>query len=94
MIILFKEKLFEMKFKNNDILFITALLFALWFSIIGVVWVYWLNIIFAYPFGIASFFIWKKIKKDGKKRNKIVLIVLILGLIASLSALLLLLLFN
>lgn len=83
-----------MKFKNNDILFITALLFALWFSITGVIWVYWLNIIFAYPFGIVSFFIWKKIKKDGKKRNKIVLILLILGLIASLSALLLMLLFN
>ena len=73
---------------SNNVLFTTGIIFSLWFSIIGIVWVYWLNIIFAYPFGIAAFFIWRNIRKDGMKRNKAIITILIIGLIASLSMLL------
>lgn len=77
----------EMELKRNNGLFIIAILFALWFAIAGMVWVYWFNIILAYPFGLVAFFIWRHIRKDGKERNKVIPIILIIGLLASLGAL-------
>lgn len=74
-----------MNINKNDIYFGIALLFAIWFSIFGWFWVYWITLFIAYPFGIISFFIWLNIKKDGKPRNKFIPRVLIIGLIISLS---------
>ena len=76
-----------MELKRNNGLFIIAILFALWFAIAGIFWVYFINLILAYPFGIAAFFIWRYIRKDGKERNKVIPIILIIGLLASLGAL-------
>lgn len=74
-----------MKIIRNDILFIVAVLFAVWFVAVGWVWVYYANIIYALPFGIASLVIWLWIKKDGKKRNKIIPLFLLIGLTFSLG---------
>ncbi len=74
-----------MKITKNDILFILAILFALWFSAAGVIWVYWVALFCAYPFGIISFLIWRNIRKDGKKRNIAIPIILIIGFLSSLS---------
>lgn len=77
-----------MKIRTNDILFVAAILIGLWFAAAGIIWVYWFNIIFAYPFGIAALLIWLKLKKDGKKRNKVIPVILIIGLLLSLGMLL------
>ncbi len=58
--------------------------FALWFTIAGVFWVYWFALIFAYPFGVASLMIWFYIRKDGRRRNRIIPVLLIAGLVLSL----------
>ncbi|MBS1759125.1 MAG: hypothetical protein JST23_03295 [Bacteroidetes bacterium] len=77
-----------MKTRTSDILFIAAIIFALWFAAAGWVWVYYANIIYALPFGIAALFIWLKLKKDGRKRNKVIPAILITGLLFSLGWLL------
>lgn len=73
-----------MKIVKNDILFIIAILFALWFAATGWIWVYYVNIIYALPFGIASLAIWLWIKKDGKKRNVFIPVLLLIGMAVSL----------
>ena len=73
-----------MKITRNDILFIVAVLFAVWFVSVGWVWVYYANIIYELPFGIASLAIWFFIKKDLKKRNKIIPTLLVIGMVDSL----------
>ncbi|RYG17087.1 MAG: hypothetical protein EOO07_11865 [Chitinophagaceae bacterium] len=83
-----------MKATKNDILFTLALLFAIWFSVTAYIWVYWLAAIFSYPFGIASYLIWNYLKTDGKKRNKIIPIVLLIGIVFSLTVLVVLLIWN
>jgi hypothetical protein len=72
---------------KNDLLFWLAILFALCFMAGGIFWVYWFALFFAYPFGIASLAIWLCIRKDGRKRNKAIPIILIAGLLLSLSML-------
>ncbi|MDQ8004799.1 MAG: hypothetical protein REI64_08380 [Pedobacter sp.] len=72
---------------KDNILFVVALVFALWFAATAYIWIYWAALIISYPIGIASFFIWRFIKKDGKKRNKIIPILLIAGLTLSLGIL-------
>lgn len=64
-----------------------ATIFALWFVGTGYIWVYWVAALISYPFAIASFFIWRYLKKDGKKRNKIIPILLLVGLTLSLAIL-------
>lgn len=59
-----------MKTRTNDILFIIAIIFALWFVAVGWVWVYYVNIIYAMPFGIAALLIWFKLKKAARKETK------------------------
>jgi hypothetical protein len=76
--------------KNNTALFILATITACWFAFTGVFWTYWIALFIAYPFGIVSFCIWKKIKADGRKRNIVIPIVLGVGLLSSLIALVLL----
>lgn len=75
-----------MKTKNN-FLYILALLLAIWCAVAGIFWIYWFALYGAYPFGIASFFIWKNIRKDGKKRNMLIPIILIVALLLSLGEL-------
>jgi NADH:ubiquinone oxidoreductase subunit 6 (subunit J) len=76
-----------MRITKNDVLFAISLSLSLWFAGTGYIWTYGVAIIIAYPFGITSYLIWRYIKKDGKKRNKIIPIVIIAGLLLSLIAL-------
>ncbi|HVW98217.1 MAG TPA: hypothetical protein VHA56_19785 [Mucilaginibacter sp.] len=81
-------KLVTMTFEKNNWLFIAGILAALWFAATGIFWTYWIAPVLAYPPGIAAFFIWEKIHKDGRKRNLLIPAILIIGLAASVAALL------
>ncbi len=83
-----------MKITNTDLLFCIAIITATWFALTGIVWTYYACLVIAYPFGLASFLIWRSIKKDGKSRNRFIPIILIIGLVLSISVLVYLLLFN
>jgi hypothetical protein len=76
-----------MTITKNDILFWTGILLALWFGLTGIAWTYWAALIIAYPAGLASFLIWRSIKSEKKRRTKIIPIILMVGLIVSLSTL-------
>ncbi|MBX9852092.1 MAG: hypothetical protein K2X86_10070 [Cytophagaceae bacterium] len=75
---------------------LTALLFGIWFLLTGWMWVYFINLLLSFPIGILAFFLWKKGKKlaPQSKLNKAALMVLIAGVIASLTSLVILLMFN
>ncbi|MCO6498495.1 MAG: hypothetical protein J5I50_12630 [Chitinophagaceae bacterium] len=75
----------KIKITKNDLLFTLATFFALWFSAVGIIWFYGVALFCAYPFGIISFLIWRNIRKDGKKRNIAIPIILIIGLLSSLG---------
>ncbi len=74
---------------KNNILFVLAIIFALWFAVTGIFWLFWIPLLISYPFGVASFFIWKNIKKDGRKRNTVIPVLLLIGLLCSLAMLIL-----
>lgn len=73
---------------KNNTLFILALLLAIWCGVAGIFWIYWFALYAAYPFGIASLLIWWNIRKDGRKRNIIIPVILIIGWLLSLGELL------
>lgn len=79
---------------RNTILFILGLLLATWFAVIGLVWFYLVALYLAYPAGLLALTCWLVIRKDNKWRNRFIPIILITGLIASLSVLIYLLYFN
>ena len=79
---------------KNTLLFVLGLLMAVWFTLAGMVWIYWMAPIIAYPFGIGSFFIWRAIKTDGLERNIAIPIILEIGLSLSLGMLLYLAIFD
>jgi hypothetical protein len=71
---------------KNNILFYTAMVFAVWFSITGIFWPYLMALFIAYPFGLISLLLWAIIKKDGNPRNKIIIKTLAIGLTISILA--------
>lgn len=77
----------RMKISFHDILFTTAVLFAAWFCLAGWLWMYYVNLMIAYPFGLAALVIWIFIKRDGRKRNRMIPVLLVAGLTISLSVL-------
>ncbi len=83
-----------MPIKNNNILFWIAILFAIQFALSGMIWYYYACLFIAYPFGFASYFIWRNIKKDNKPRNKFIPAILAIGLTLSIAALIYFLLFG
>lgn len=73
---------------KHHVLFYSSLFFAIWFACAGVLWSYWAALFIAYPFGLLSFFLWRSLqKKELRKRNKLIPVILILGLICSLTVL-------
>ena len=76
-----------MKINKSDLLFYTAILFAIWFSWAGMVWIYCAALILAYPIGIISLLIWLYLKKENRSRNKLIPRILSVGLLLSLSVL-------
>ena len=79
---------------KNDIFFVLSLISGLWFALVGMVWVYWIALFIAYPFGLISFLLWRNIRQDGRKRTKIIPVILTIGLALSLSVLIFLLIRN
>ena len=73
----------EKKFLTYNIF---AFICALWFLLVGWVWVYWINVVFVFPFAIAGFFLWKKGRGAEKKLlNKIVGWLLWAGVVISIG---------
>jgi hypothetical protein len=81
----------NMTIRKNDILYIISLITAVWFSLSGMLWVYWGALFIAYPFGLLSFFIWLRIRNEKRLRTKFIPGILLVGLTASLVSLVLLL---
>jgi hypothetical protein len=81
-----------MKITKNDALFWLGLILAIWFAFAGIIWVYWLAAVIAYPFGLLSFILWLKIRKENTKRVNLIPIILVVGLSCSLAVLVFLLL--
>jgi hypothetical protein len=79
---------------TNTILFVLAIIFAVWFILVGMIWFYMWALVFAYPVGLLSLGIWLYIRRDGKKRNKTIPIMLLVGLAASIVAFVLLFFWN
>jgi hypothetical protein len=82
-------------FKSN-LVFYTAVLFATWFMLTSWFWTYGVNVLFSFPFGLISYFLWRNGKKQGDraKAYKIVSIMLSIGVIASIGTLVVLMIFN
>jgi hypothetical protein len=83
-----------MKTDRTNILFWTGILTAIWFTWTGMAWTYCTCLLIAYPFGLTSLLIWRKIKIDGKARNKFIPMILLIGLTLSISVLIYLLIFD
>jgi hypothetical protein len=79
---------------KNNILFWLGMLLAVWFAITGIVWVYWAAVVIAYPAGLISLWIYFNIRRENKKRAKILIITLGIGLALSLGVLLALVIFK
>lgn len=73
--------------QRNSLLFAVALVSALWFAVAGMVWAYYAALVIAYPFGILSYLLWRKLRKDNQQRNRLIPMVLIIGLALSLGVL-------
>jgi hypothetical protein len=83
-----------MRIARNDVLFYLSLILAIWFACAGMVWTYFAALVIAYPFGIISFILWRMIRKEGRKRTKVIPMVLTTGLILSMAVLVFLLIWN
>lgn len=68
-----------MKDSKNDLRFYIGLAFAIWFACTALFWTYFAALFFSYPFGIISYFLWRSIKNEDKRRTKIIPIILIFG---------------
>ena len=61
-----------------------ALICAIWFLLVGWAWIYWLNVVFVFPFAIVGFFLWRAGRGAEKKLlNKIVGWMLWAGVVSS-----------
>jgi uncharacterized lipoprotein NlpE involved in copper resistance len=76
-----------MKITRNDVLFVLGILLALWFTVIGIMWVLLAALVYAYPAGLLSLLCWYKIKDENKPRTKIIPWILGIGLVLSLTSL-------
>lgn len=83
-----------MNISKNDILFGLAILTAVWFALMGMVWVYGAALVIAYPVGLISFFLWRSIRKENRSRTSWIPGILLTGLVLSLSVLVYLLIFE
>jgi hypothetical protein len=70
---------------RNTIFFIMGLIFALWFALTAWFWVYLVNLFYSYPVGLLGLCCWLIIRNENKMRTKIIPIVLLIGLTASLA---------
>lgn len=74
-----------MKLKQSDYLYFLALLLAIWFAFIGIIWTYNAALILGWPAGFLSFLIWLKLRKEKRQRNKLLLGVLAIASLSSIG---------
>ena len=75
------------KHNNHTLLFVIAIAFALLSGFAGMIWIYYVALFVGLPCALVAFFIWRNIKKDGKKRNNIIPILLGIAVLCSLGTL-------
>ena len=75
-----------MAIKKNDILFTLGLASSIWFILTSWFWAWLIALFLAYPFGLVGLICWLLIKNEGRKRTKWIHILLIIGLVISISA--------
>ena len=73
---------------KNDWIALISFLLAVWFSLVGSVWVYGAALVIAYPFGIISFVLWRFFLEGEHKESKLIPTILSLGFILSILVLL------
>lgn len=74
--------------KRDLIYRILALVFSLWFLLAGWIWVYYINIIFVFPFAIIGFILWRRERNQkASKLNVVTGWALVTGLIVSIVSL-------
>ncbi|MDP4761007.1 MAG: hypothetical protein NWR96_05175 [Crocinitomicaceae bacterium] len=72
-----------MKRTKNDWIALISFLFALWFSLTGIIWVYGAALIMAYPFGLTSFILWRFFLHGEHRKSKLIPFILVCGLLLS-----------
>jgi hypothetical protein len=77
-----------MKRTKNDWIALISFLFSLWFLLAGTVWVRGAALIFAYPFGLISFILWRFFLEGNHKESKLIPTILSLGFALSILVLL------
>lgn len=85
-----------MKVTRWDIMFTISLVMAIWFVITGIIWYYLINVFISFPFGLLSWLLYRNGKKNDPNltRYKTISGVLTFGVITSLLALLLIMIFG
>lgn len=71
----------------HTFLFVIAIIFALLAGFAGMIWIYYVALFVGLPCALVAFFIWRSIKKDGKKRNRLIPILLGIAVLCSLGTL-------
>lgn len=74
-----------MKITAGDFYFVTSLLLAIWFSYIGMAWVYGIALFLAYPAALLSLLLWYLGKKRDTRKKRYRFIPWILGFGLALS---------
>ena len=72
--------------QKKNVYFVSSLIMAIWFALTSSFWVYYVNIMLSFPFGILSLILWSKGRKidDRTDRYKAITIILIIGVAVSL----------
>jgi hypothetical protein len=74
---------------KHNIIFYISLALAIWFTLTAYAWTYYMNVFISFPFGIISFILWQRGKKNdpNSKRYRYIAIILAIGVVVSLVAL-------
>lgn len=81
---------------KSNILFGIALICVIWFMLTSWFWTFGINVIISFPFGIISYFLWRRGKKQGEwvTGYKAISIMLLLGVLSAVGTMVALLLYN
>jgi hypothetical protein len=73
--------------KKEQTLYWIAMVCAILFLLLGFIWIYWIALIVAYPLGLLSLILWLQLRTYNRKRNNIIVYLLIAGAIISIGVL-------
>jgi ABC-type phosphate transport system permease subunit len=72
---------------KNDWIALVSLLLAFWFLLAGTVWVRGAALLFAYPFGLISFVLWRFFLEGERKQSRLIPTILAFGFVLSILVL-------